>query len=43
VRKERFWLEERRKRVRGFDMIPGQEDQCKSCEFIKTPGECVGP
>jgi hypothetical protein len=24
--KERFWLEERRKRVRGYDRVPGREE-----------------
>jgi predicted Holliday junction resolvase-like endonuclease len=36
ARKERFWLEERRKRVRGYDRIPGREEPHKLRESTKT-------
>jgi hypothetical protein len=41
--KERFWLEERRKRVRGYDKQPGREEPHKLRGYMKTRQECVGP
>jgi len=41
--KERFWLEERRKRVRGYAEIPGHDEPHKLCGSTKTRQECMGP
>jgi len=40
--KERFWLEERRKRVRGYDRVPSREEPHKLRGSMKTRQECVG-
>jgi len=34
--KERFWLEEHRKRVRGSQGIPGHDEQHKLSGFMKA-------
>jgi len=41
--KERYWLKEGRKRVRGYEGIPGREEPHKLHESIKARQECVGP
>jgi hypothetical protein len=38
--KVRFWLEEHRKRVRGYDTIPGREEPRES---TKSRKECMRP
>jgi len=41
--KERFWLEEHRKRLRGCDRLPGCEEPHKLRGSMKARQECVGP
>jgi hypothetical protein len=48
LEKEQFWLEERRKRVRGYERIPGRDDLHKFRgsmnawqEFVRNHTNCV--
>jgi len=43
LQKERFCLGERRKRVRGYEGIPGHDEPHKLCGSMKAPQECVKP
>jgi len=41
--KERFWIEEWRNRVRGYDKLPSHEEPHKLRGSRKTRQECMGP
>jgi len=43
LQKERFCLGERRKRVRGYEGIPGHDEPHKLRGSMKAPQECVKP
>jgi len=42
LEKERFWLEERRKRVRGYEGIPGHDEPHKLRGSMRARQECMG-
>jgi len=41
--KERSRLEERRKRVRGYEVVPGHEEPHKLCGSMKAQQDSMGP